>query len=170
MTIRQDRPSDLFGPLQVLDHPQPRRGIIMGAIDAHAVHALLEQVMNEQVIVRGLARHGDHDADPAPAGCRTQQGFGVFGEQPLPACEIESGSLRRWRLPGALCQAVQDFQNRVDRGQDVRLSSPERGQPHFGQPELQWTEVASTEGQIMQEVPGACSDSLDELYSGGLLM
>ena len=52
---------------------------------------------------------------------------------------------------------MQDFQDRVYRGQDVRLGSPERGQPHFRQPEPQRTEVASTESQIMQEISGAYS-------------
>jgi hypothetical protein len=91
----------------------------MGTIDAHTIHALLEQVMNEHVIVRSLARHGDHDSDPALGGCGAQQGFGVFGKQPAPTCKIENGCLRRWWLPGSLCQAMQDFQNRVYRGQDV---------------------------------------------------
>ena len=50
---------------------------------------------------------------------------------------------------------MQDFQNRVDRGQDVRLGPPEGGKPHCGQPELQRAEIAATEGQIMQEIPGA---------------
>jgi hypothetical protein len=52
----------------------------MGTIDAHTVHALLEQVMDEQVLVRGLARHGDHDADSALGWCGAQQGVGVFGQ------------------------------------------------------------------------------------------
>jgi hypothetical protein len=52
---------------------------------------------------------------------------------------------------------VQDFQDRVDRGQDVRLRPPEGGQPQGGQPELQWTEVVASEGEIMQEVPSAVS-------------
>jgi hypothetical protein len=43
----------------------------------------------------------------------------VFGKQPAPTCKIENGCLRRWWLPGSLCQAMQDFQNRVYRGQDV---------------------------------------------------
>jgi hypothetical protein len=67
----------------VLDHPQPRRGIVMGAIDAHAVHALVQKVMNKGVVVRRLARHGNHDPGPAPGGRGAQQGFGVFGKQPL---------------------------------------------------------------------------------------
>ena len=111
--------------------------------------------MNEHVIVRSRARHGDHDSDPALRGCGAQQGFGVFGKPSLPVCEIENGCLRRWRRPGSLYQAMQDFQNRVYRGQDVRFGSPERGQPHFGQPELQRAEVAPTESQVMQKIRSA---------------
>jgi|APFre7841882630_1041343.scaffolds.fasta_scaffold02576_4 hypothetical protein len=83
--------------------------------------------MDEQVLLRGLARHSDHDADPALGGWGAQQGFGMFGQQPAPAREIENGCLRRWRLPGSLGQVMQDFQDCVYRGQDVRFSSPERG-------------------------------------------
>ena len=50
---------------------------------------------------------------------------------------------------------MQDVQHCVDRGQDVRFGSPERGQSHFSQPVLQGAEVASTERQVMQEIPGA---------------
>ena len=66
-------PQRLLGPPQMFDHPQPRRGVVMSAIDAHAVHALLKQAVNEGVIVCRLARHGDHNPDPAPGGGGTQQ-------------------------------------------------------------------------------------------------
>ena len=79
---------------------------------------------------------------------------GVFGEQPLAVGEIDDRSLLRGRLPGALHQAVQDIQNRIDRGQDMRLGPPEGGKSQRGQPQLQRAQVAATQGQIMQEVPG----------------
>jgi hypothetical protein len=138
----------------MFDHPQPPRGVVMGTIDAHAVHALLEQVMNEEVIIRSLTRHGDHDPDLAPRGHGPQQGVRVFGEQPLTVGEIDDRSLLRRRLPGAMHQTVQNSQNRIDRGQDMRLGAPEGGKPHGCQPELQRAEVAATEGKVMQEVPG----------------
>ena len=79
----------------------------------------------------------------------------MFGEQPFAVGEIDDRLLFGRRLPGPLRQAMQDIQHRVDRGQDVRLGSPERGKPHRRQPQLQRAEIAATEGQVMQEVPGA---------------
>jgi hypothetical protein len=50
---------------------------------------------------------------------------------------------------------MQGFQNRVHRGQDVRLRPAEGRKPQRGQAKLQRAEVAAPEGEIMQEVPGA---------------
>jgi hypothetical protein len=99
----------------VLDHAQPRRSVIMGAIDAHAVHALLKQVLNKKVVFRSLARHGDHDPDSAPTGRGPKQGVGVFGEQLLPLGKINDLCPLRTRSPGRICQSVQHSQDRVDR-------------------------------------------------------
>ena len=52
---------------------------------------------------------------------------------------------------------MQGYQNRIDRGEDVRLGPTEGGKPQRGQPELQRAKVAATEGKVMQEVPGAVS-------------
>ena len=92
---------------------------------------------------------------PRPGAAAPEQGVGVFGQQPLPLGEIDDSYLRRRGCQAATRDtAVQHFENRVDRGQHVRLGSPERGQPQRRQPELQRTEVVATQGQVMQEVPG----------------
>ena len=49
----------------------------------------------------------------------------MFGEQSLTVDEIDDRSLLRRRLPGAMHQTVQNSQNRIDRGQDMRLGPPE---------------------------------------------
>jgi hypothetical protein len=49
----------------MFDHLSPSRCIVVGAVDPHAIHAALDKVANERVIVRRLARHGDHDPNPA---------------------------------------------------------------------------------------------------------
>jgi hypothetical protein len=96
-------PQRPLGSPQVLDHAQPRRGVITGAIDAHAVHALLEQVLNKKVVFRSLARHGDHDPDSAPTGCGPKQGVSVFGKQLLSLSKINDICLLRAWLPGRIC-------------------------------------------------------------------
>jgi len=109
-------PQRPLGLPQVLDHAQPRRGVIMGAIDAHAVHALLEQVLHEKIVFRSLARHGDHNPNSTPFGRGSKQGFSMFGEQLLPLGKINNLYLLRARLPGRIRQSAQHSQNRVDRG------------------------------------------------------
>jgi hypothetical protein len=141
----------------MLNHPQPGRGVVMGAIDAHAVHALQDQVVNKEVIISSLTRHCDHDPDAPSRGPGSQQGFGVFGQQPLTSWEIENSSLLRRRPPGAIDEKVQNSQNRIDRGQDMRLGPPEGGKSHRCKPELKRAEVAAAEGKIMEEVPGTVS-------------
>jgi len=54
---------------QVLDHLEPRRCVVMRAIDPQAVHTLQKQVVDERVLLRGLARQGDHDANAAIRSC-----------------------------------------------------------------------------------------------------
>jgi len=62
----------------MLDHPQPRCRVVMGTIDAHAIHAVLEKIVNESIINRRLGWHGDHDPDPALDGGGAQQAVGVL--------------------------------------------------------------------------------------------
>jgi hypothetical protein len=55
----------VFGTTQVLDHARPLVGPVMRAVDPHAVHALLEETVDERVVVGGFARHGDRDGNAA---------------------------------------------------------------------------------------------------------
>src|SRR5262249_5061977 len=96
-----------------------------------------------------------HDADPATGSRRPQQGVGVCSQQPLSVGESDNPFLLRRRLPRASRQTVQGLQNRVNRGQDVRLRPAEGRKSQRGQAELQRAEVVAAEGEIMQEVSGA---------------
>ena len=69
------------GPLQVLDHQHPRRFVVVGAIDAHAVHAALQELADEGVVTGRLTGHRDHDPDRPGRGWRTEQRGSVPGQQ-----------------------------------------------------------------------------------------
>ena len=73
----------------------------MRAIDPHAVHAALQQVVNESEIVRRLARHGDHDPTPPPRRRGSKKGFGMRGQEALSGGEIDALVLRQGRRRGA---------------------------------------------------------------------
>jgi hypothetical protein len=81
----------------------------------------------------------------------------VFFQQTLPRSKIDSRNLVRRRLPRALRQTVKDIHDRIDRGQDVRLSPPQRRQTQSGQSGLQGAEVVAAQNKIVQEVAGAVS-------------
>jgi hypothetical protein len=57
----------------------------------------------------------------------------------------------------AACESVQDFQDRIDRGQHMGLGAPEGGKPEPGQAQLQRPQIATPEAEIMDEVAGAFS-------------
>ena len=50
---------------------------------------------------------------------------------------------------------MEHFQNRIDGGLNMRFGSPKRGEPHFSQPQLQWTEIAPPQSQVMEKIAGA---------------
>jgi len=63
MTTRHERAQGLFRPAKVMDHLEPIRRRVMGAIDSHAIHAVFQQFMDQSVIFGGLTRHSHHDPD-----------------------------------------------------------------------------------------------------------
>lgn len=103
----------------------------MGAVDSHAVHALLQQLMDEEGIVRRFTRHGDHDADPAPRGRGTQEGVGMVHEQSPTGGKIEA-ALLRVRGRRTTSQTMHHVENSLDRRQHVRLAPAERRESEAG--------------------------------------
>ena len=69
----------------------------------------------------------------------------------------------RNELANILIESTSDYQkaialhaqNLVDRGENMRLGPPERGKPQRCQPHLKWAKIATTQGQIMKQVPRA---------------
>ena len=127
----------------------------MRAIDAHAVHALPEQGVDERVVRGGLTGHGDHDPHLATRRGWPEQIFGMTGEQVGALGEIPL----RWVLVrpfrcgfGQLRQGVED---RVQGREHMRFSSAQRGEPEGRQSLLERAEIAPPKRQVMEQVPGA---------------
>ena len=100
----------------------------MGAVDAHAVHALGQQVVDEARVVGGFARHGDHDAHvPARFG-RAEQIVGMLLEQMLAVGKVVHRGQVLAGAPLLAGEFVQGFQHGVDGGQHVRFGPAQRGQ------------------------------------------
>ena len=146
-------PDDLLGTPQVGRHLPPCRRVVVGAIDAHEVHARPQQVLDEPHVLGSGARHGHHDADQAIARCRTEQSSRVIPQQQPAAAEVD-GRMRLLggRHPG---QGLETGDDRIEPGNDVRLEDAERRKPERMQVVLQAADVALAEAQVMKQVAGA---------------
>ena len=145
----------LLGPPQVFDHALPGILVVVRAIDAHAVHALFEQGVDERVVCGGLTGHGDHDPHLATRCGRPEQTFGMTGEQvgalgKIPLRWVLVRPFRCWF--GQLRQGVEDG---VQGCKHMRFSSAQRRQPEGRQSMLERAEIAPPERQVMEQVPGA---------------
>ena len=81
----------LLGPPHVIEHPGPRSLVVVGAVDAHAVHAVLDQAMDQRVVVCGFAWQGHHNGHATFGGNRAEQRSGMRIQQALPGIEIDRG-------------------------------------------------------------------------------
>ena len=127
----------------------------MRAIDAHAVHALPEQGVDEGVVCGGRTGHGDHDPHLATRCGWPEQTFGMTGEQvgPLGKIPLRWVLVRPFRCGfGQLRQGVED---RVQGREHMRFSSAQRGEPEGRQSLLERAEIAPPKRQVMEQVPGA---------------
>ncbi len=61
----------------------------MCTVDAHAVHAVLDQVLDERVVVGRLAGHGDHDRDTTIGRNAPEQWLGLLPQELLTCFEID---------------------------------------------------------------------------------
>jgi hypothetical protein len=96
----------------------------MSAVDAHAVHAIPDEVAYK-IIVRGRLRgHGDHDANFPPGRRGTQESLGVGFQQLGPLADLDRGLFgARQRTVGALqgMQSMQSAEYSENRTEDVTL-------------------------------------------------
>ena len=83
MERRQPRRSSRFARLKCAIIRSQIAGIVVCAVDPHAIHAGGHEFAHQQIVGRRLARHRHHDADAAPVGSGSQKRVGVSSEQHL---------------------------------------------------------------------------------------
>jgi hypothetical protein len=137
---------------EVVDDERPGLLVIVSAIDPHAIHALAEEVADEGVVMRGLARHGDHDADAAAMDGRAEEVVRMFGEESLTVFEEDGGVMERARVPGDAREVMQGLEDGIDGGEDVGFGAAERREAEGCEAVLEWSQVVAAEGQVVQEI------------------
>ena len=93
-------PRFLLRPSKISNHAPPSRFVVMSAVDSHAIHASMQQVLDEGIVGRGSRRHCDHDADIAAWRFVSEQDFGIALQQSTAFGRVanRSGEGRRSRL------------------------------------------------------------------------
>ena len=103
------------------DHLRPRARIVVGAVNAHDVHAALERPLDDAGISRRLARHRDHNSHAAVSRASPEDSHSVSAQQLVARVHVQL-ELGRGRQ---LLEPVQRDQHGVQRRQHVRLHPPE---------------------------------------------
>ena len=89
--IHQHAPSTAgrqFCSTKMLDHALPCAVSVMRTVDTHAVHTVLDQMLNQAVVNGRLAGHRDHDRDAAVGWHRPEEGMGVRSQEMPPTFQI----------------------------------------------------------------------------------
>ena len=138
-----------FGGANMIDHPLPRGGIVMRAVDPDRFDPALGQRKHERGIVGGLARAGDHQRNRALVRRMAEDRLGSLA-QPLLAREH---LFRRWALGvGMAPQRGETCAHRKQGGRNAAFEPAERGQAQRQQGFLQRPQVAMPHSQIMGKV------------------
>ena len=66
---------------KVAHHSGPCLGAVVGAVDAHAIHAMKNEIADEVIVSGGFRGHGHHNANVAAGRRGTEQDFRILFEQ-----------------------------------------------------------------------------------------
>ena len=141
-----------FGSTEMLDHARPCAFVIMRTVDTHAVHTVLDQMLDQAVVDGRLAGHGDHDRDAAVGWHRPEQGVGVRTQKMPPTFQIHRRLVRLLGLPLASDRPMENRKHGVNGSQDMRFCAPKGRQAHACQPHLKRSKVAATQRDVVQKV------------------
>ncbi len=149
----------LLGVPQVGNHPAPGRRVVVGTVDAQAVHAFAQQLAHQLVVGGGLTGHSHHNAAAMVCRGRTQAGVAVLGQQAGATLEVGRGLRGRVWFGGVGCQqGLHHGPHRFDGGQGVGLGPAQRRKAQRGKPPLQLAPVVLAQGQVVQQVAGAAPE------------
>ena len=153
ISTRQGRSSRARRPAHILDHSPPDFGVVVGAIDARAIHAGGDQIVDELRFRRRLGRQGRHHP-------RAGAAFLPLAEQPV-GLRLQFRRARprqhRRRIGRArfAAQAPEGRNERIERLRDVAFAAAERREPARGEPVLQVGEVVGAQRDVMGEIENA---------------
>ena len=142
---------------QMGNHRRPGLWTVVGAVDAHAVHATGQQLADHRRVRRRLARHRHQDANRPLRGLRAEQCGRMLVEQGLPGCEIDAVGSRTGLAPAPADQVMQDPQNGRQIVEHVRLGPSERGQTQRGEALLHLPYIVLPKRDVVKEIPRTAS-------------
>ena len=127
----------------------------MSTVDAHDIHAAIQEVANQGRIVRGLTRHGNHDANRAIGGGFAERFNRVLFKQGRARIEFGEGLLDRTSVPVLVCKFVKQGHERVERGDHMGFQAAKRTERDAAEVLLQFADVVPAQAQIMDEISRA---------------
>ena len=144
-----------LGLMQTLDHSLPDRGVVVGAVDAHDLHAGLDEIADQRRLVGGFARHRHHDPGRPATPCGSEDRIGMRRQQFVTAAEGDRRRCRNFGRNRLLTERAERLLHRLQRSHHVRLHAPERAQAESGKLALQLADVEAADRKIVNEVVGA---------------
>ena len=121
------RPPDFaFRAPQIFHHAAPSGRIVVGAVDAHHVHAGPQQIPHQFVFSGCFRRHCNHDPDSAFCWFRAEEFVGVLSEKVRAGLKIDRWKRFRGPCQFAPVEFVQSSQHGVQTGQRLRLYASQR--------------------------------------------
>lgn len=144
----------LFRAVEIADHVEPDARVVVGAVDAHAVHSIAKERADEIVVGGGIGGHGDHDADAAVSMGWSEQHLSVLREQGCSFADA-NGRFQLSKPVAAGERGAEHAVNVLEGAEDVSLAAAERGQSEGSEFGLELAEVVTAEDEVVGEIAGA---------------
>ena len=150
ISTRQGRSSRAAAARTLRDHSAPCFGVVVGAIDARAIHAGGDQIIDKLGFRRGLRRQGRHHPGARAASLAlAEQPVGLRLELRRARARQRRRGIGRARLAG---QALERRDQRIERQRDVALAAAKRREAARREPVLQVGEVMLAQRDIMGKI------------------
>jgi hypothetical protein len=106
---------------QVLDHAKPLGSAVVSAVYAHDIHSPIQEIVNKVRVVRGCARHGNHDAHIAIRWGFAEGSDSMFLEQNRARVVLVESFLDRSSGPRFARKFMEQSQQSVEGGYHMGL-------------------------------------------------